>query len=104
MKIVYNGVIPFKGFVAINLFGIVFARKEYRPLSGTTISHEAIHTEQMKDLLYVGFYFCYIVEWLVRLFMKGNAYRNISFEKEAYNYQHIPGYVRTRQKFAMWKL
>lgn len=58
----------------------------------------------MKDLLYVGFYLCYIVEWLVRLFMKGNAYRNISFEKEAYNYQHIPGYVRTRQKFAMWKL
>lgn len=104
MKIIYNGVIPFKGFVAINLFGIVFARKEYRPIPETTINHEAIHTKQMKDLLYVGFYLCYIAEWLVRLFMKGSAYRNISFEREAYNYQHTPEYIRTRQKFAMWKL
>lgn len=104
MKIIYNGVIPFKGFVAINLFGIIFARKEYRPISETTINHEAIHTKQMKDLLYVGFYLCYIAEWLVRLFMKGDAYRNISFEREAYNYQHTPEYIRTRQKFAMWKL
>lgn len=28
-KIIYNKLIPFKGYVAINLFGIIFARKEY---------------------------------------------------------------------------
>ena len=103
MKIIYNSLIPFKGFAAINLFGVVLARKEYRPLSETTVNHESIHTEQMKELLYVGFYFCYLIEWIVRLFMKGNAYRNISFEKEAYDCQHIPGYVRLRQRFAMWR-
>lgn len=103
MKIVYNNVIPFKGFAAINLFGVVFARKECRPLSTSTVNHEAIHTEQMKELLYIGFYVCYVVEWLVRLFMKGNAYRNISFEKEAYNCQHIPNYTQIRQTFAMWR-
>lgn len=54
MKIIYNNIIPFPGFAAINLFGVIFARKECRPLSETTINHEAIHTEQMKDLLYVG--------------------------------------------------
>lgn len=27
MKIIYNTFIPFKGFAAINLFGIIFARK-----------------------------------------------------------------------------
>lgn len=74
MKIIYNNIIPFPGFAAINLFGVIFARKKYRPLSETTVNHEAIHTEQMKELLYVGFYLCYLVEWIVRLFMKGNAY------------------------------
>ena len=29
-KIIYNKFIPFKGYVAINLFGIIFARKEYK--------------------------------------------------------------------------
>lgn len=82
MKIIYNNVIPFKGFAAINLFGVIFARKECRPLSKEAMNHEAIHTEQMKDLLYIGFYLCYVVEWLVRLFMKGNAYCNLSFEKK----------------------
>ena len=68
MRIIYNDIIPFKGFTAVNLFGVVFARKSERPLSATTLNHEAIHTEQMKELLYVGFYICYLVEWLVRLF------------------------------------
>lgn len=44
MKIVYNNIIPFKGFAAINLFGIVFARKSAEPLSAATVRHEAIHT------------------------------------------------------------
>lgn len=103
MKIIYNNIIPFPGFAAINLFGVIFARKKYRPLSATKINHEAIHTAQMKELLYVGFYICYLIEWVVRLFMKGSAYRNISFEREAYNCYHIPGYVQIRQRFAMWR-
>lgn len=103
MKIIYNNIIPFKGFSAINIGGIVFARKEFYPLTKTTILHESIHTEQIKELFFIGFYICYFIEWIVRLFMKGNSYRNISFEKEAYNCQHIPGYVQTRQKFAMWR-
>lgn len=37
MKIIYNDIIPFKGYKAINLFGIVFARKSGRPLSDKKI-------------------------------------------------------------------
>lgn len=44
MKVVYNNLIPFKGFQAMNLFGILFARKEYNPISKITLNHEAIHT------------------------------------------------------------
>lgn len=103
MKIIYNNVIPFKGFAAMNLFGVIFARKSAKPLPERTLNHEAIHTAQMKELLWVGFYLCYLAEWVVRLFMKGNAYRNISFEQEAYRCQHIPGYVPMRQHFAQWR-
>ena len=56
-----------KGYVAINLFGFVFARKEYAPVSQRTIHHEKIHTKQMKELLYIFFYIWYGVEWLIRL-------------------------------------
>lgn len=103
MKIIYNRIIPFRGFAAINLCGVVFARREYRPLSATTLNHEAIHTAQMRELLYAGFYLCYLAEWLVRLFGKGNAYRNISFEREAYRHQHDPDYLRTRRRWTMWR-
>lgn len=88
MKIIYNNIIPFKGFIAINLFGVLFVRKD-AVISEQTINHEKIHTAQMKEMLYIFFYLWYIIEWLIRLFMKGNAYRNISFEKEAYNHDTI---------------
>lgn len=60
MKIIYNDIIPFKGYKAINLFGIVFARKSARPLSDKNKNHEAIHTAQMRELLYVPFYIVYL--------------------------------------------
>lgn len=45
MKVVYNNFIPFPGFNAMNLFGVVFARKGI-VISRRTINHEAIHTAQ----------------------------------------------------------
>ena len=85
MKVIYNNLIPFKGFDAMNLFGVVFARNEYKDLDKVVLNHEAIHTAQMKELLYIFFYIIYVIEWLILLFKYGKkAYRNISFEKEAY--------------------
>ncbi len=79
MRVIYNSLIPFKGFIAINLFGIVFARKEYKELSRRTLNHEAIHTAQMKEMLYIGFYIWYLSEWLIKLSVYGKkAYENIS--------------------------
>lgn len=103
MKIIYNNIIPFPGFSAMNLFGIIFARKSAKPLKDSTIRHEAIHTAQMKDLLYIFFYLIYVLEWFVRLFMKGNAYRNILFEKEAYDNQGYPDYLKTRRWCEQWR-
>ena len=107
MKVIYNNIIPFKGFAAINLFGVVFARKEYKPLPDKTLRYEAIHTAQMRELAYIGFYILYLLEWVFRLFRQSwtgqDAYRNISFEKEAYKKQDRKTYLSYRKHFAQWR-
>ena len=102
MKVVHNNLIPFKGYKAINLFGIVFARKG-AVLTGKDLNHEAIHTSQMKEMLYLFFYVWYVVEWIVRLFGSGNAYRNISFEQEAYANDDNPKYLSSREHYCWTK-
>lgn len=102
MKLIYNNIIPFKGFKAINLFGLCFVRNGMK-MSDKGVNHESIHTAQMKELLYVPFYLIYFTEWLVRLFMKGNAYRNISFEKEAYGNEKNTNYLNERKHYGMWR-
>ena len=101
MKIIRNNIIPFPGFAAMNLFGILFVRKGAR-VTDRMIRHEGIHTAQMKEMLYVFFYLWYILEWAVRLFMKGNAYRNISFEREAYGNENNPLYLEEERKPYGW--
>lgn len=102
MKIIYNNIIPFKGFAAINLFGVLFVRKGV-VVTERILNHERIHTAQMKEMLYVFFYLWYFVEWLIRLLGKGNAYRNLGFEKEAYSNDENLTYLSCRQRFAWWK-
>lgn len=102
MKIIRNNIIPFKGFAAVNLFGILFVRKD-TVLTPVMMNHEHIHTAQMKETAYVFFYLWYIIEWLVRLTMKGNAYRNISFEREAYSNQKNIAYLSQRKRYTWLK-
>ncbi|HHX12769.1 MAG TPA: hypothetical protein GX731_08090 [Clostridiales bacterium] len=102
MRIIRNNYIPFKGFRAINLFGVLFVRRS-AIINDRTIRHEAIHTAQMKEMLYIFFYLWYVVEWLIRLFMKGNAYKNISFEREAYDNESDIIYLEQRSRFAWIK-
>jgi hypothetical protein len=41
MKIIVNKILPPKGFLAINLFGIILSKRE---LTSIERNHEAIHT------------------------------------------------------------
>lgn len=102
MKIIYNNIIPFSGYKAINLFGILFVR-EGAKISEQDLNHESIHTAQMKEMFYIFFYIWYIVEWVVRLFKKGNAYRNISFEQEAYSNEDNLEYLNDRKHYVWFK-
>jgi len=49
MKIIYNNVLPIKGYIAINIFDIIFARKKMKvypdSIKNVIINHELIHTE-----------------------------------------------------------
>lgn len=105
MKIVYNKILPPKGFKAITIFPFIFVRK------GTTlrqkdIMHEGIHGQQEKEMLIIFFYLWYVVEWLVRLVQYRNAhtaYRNISLDREAYDNQYNADYLDTRRHYAWIK-
>jgi hypothetical protein len=100
MKIICNNIIPFRGFTAINLFGILFVRKNVI-LTDRVLNHEKIHTIQMRELLYIPFYLWYVFEWLIKLIKYGmESYRNISFEREAYDNDLKFDYVEKRKKFA----
>lgn len=106
MKIIYNKIIPFPGFKAINLFGVLFVRKGCT-MSETDINHEMIHTAQMNEMGYVMFYLWYLVEWLIKLVKLGDgnkAYRAISFEREAYGNEKNLIYTTTRAKYAWRKM
>lgn len=106
MKIIYNKILPPKGFTAINLFGVIFARSEQAPIDYYIINHEAIHTAQIRELLFAPFYIFYAIEWIIRIIQYRNpktAYYNISFEREAYHNHFNLEYLRQRKRFSFWK-
>lgn len=102
MKIVKQNLLPPKGFLAINLFGYLFCKPNAR-IDDITINHESIHTAQMKEMGYIPFYIWYFIEWLIKLFCKGDAYRNISFEREAYSNQYDLNYLNNREHYSWFK-
>lgn len=104
MKIIYNTILPPPGFKAINLFGVLFARKG-AVINEKTINHETIHTKQMQEMLYVFFYLWYAVEWLVRLVQWRNphtAYRALKMEREAYANEYDLNYTKGRRRHYAW--
>lgn len=103
MKVIYNNYLPVKKFIAINLFGVIFARKEYKHLSEQEINHEKIHTAQIIELLGIFYYPAYVLEWLIRLIQYRDplkAYHNISFEREAYKNDINLHYLKNRKLFS----
>lgn len=98
MKIIRQNILPPKGFLAINLLGLLFCKKDAK-INDVIVNHESIHTAQMKEMLYIPFYLWYVTEWLVKLLFKGNAYRNISFEREAYDNQYNLNYLKERKHY-----
>ncbi len=101
MKIVHNKFIPFKGYKAINLFGVVFIRKG-TTLNEVDVRHESIHTAQYEELLYIGFLPLYVLMFIWKLIKYRNwhkAYEEVPFEREAYKYENNVDYLSTRKRY-----
>lgn len=61
------------------------------------INHETIHLRQQLELLIFPFYLLYFFNYLINLFRYQNhdlAYRNIIFEKEAYDHETDLHYLK----------
>jgi hypothetical protein len=83
----------------------IFARKGAR-MYPTDIRHENIHGAQQKELLIIFFLLWYGIEWLVKLCYYRNgttAYKNICFEREAYDNETDIVYLDNRKHFSFIK-
>lgn len=104
MKVVYTRHFPPGRYIAINLFGVLFTKR--KPVTRRVLNHECIHTAQMRELWYVGFYVLYVAEFVARLLLSWRwhrAYRAVSFEREAYLHEGDATYVRHGRKRFAWR-
>ena len=92
--------------LGIVLFCFVFLNKRSKLLNkeeiATLLNHERIHVRQQLELLILPFFIIYVAEWLILLLKYQNkhlAYRNISFEKEAYDMAGSLNYLKKRKPY-----
>jgi hypothetical protein len=87
-----------KNVIAMALYPFIVVNKN-KTINDRIINHEKIHLRQQIELLILPFYIWYIIEYLVKLIKYRNidkAYRNISFEKEAYINEKNASYIKNR--------
>lgn len=92
-----------KGFIGITLFPFIFLRKNEMKNNRVLVQHERIHIRQQLELLLIPFFIWYGIEFLCRWMQVKNrkkAYQNISFEREAYAFEHDFTYLKKRRFFA----
>ena len=98
LLIVAKYLIP-KGYRGLTLFPFVFVKHSWDKENPVFINHERIHLHQQLELLIIPFFIWYLMEFSVRLIQYKNmdlAYRNISFEREAYAKEKDFDYVKRR--------
>ncbi|OYX24376.1 hypothetical protein [Confluentibacter lentus] len=105
MIIVSRYLVP-KGYTGFAFFPFVFVKHAQLRKDACLVNHEKIHLRQQLELLIVPFYVLYIGEFLVRLFqfkVWNLAYKNISFEREAYMNESNLHYLNDRSFWCFLK-
>lgn len=126
MIIVKNKYIPFGRFDYISIWPFIFVKKEMPEVNE---NHERIHGEQQKELFflsllimiickvawyvlplsYLVYYVFYAINWLVEVVKipftgDKKAYKDILFEREAFEGQEYSKYLIVRKPFAWLRL
>ena len=94
-----------KGFSGITVYPFIFAREKYLRTNKTFVNHEKIHLRQQVELFIIPFFIWYVLEFFIRLIQFRNrkkAYRNISFEREAYTNESNADYLANRKFFSFF--
>ena len=108
IKIIYSDKILdrlswFMSIGGITLYPYIILREDLKKnpaKNKKTIRHETVHIKQQAELLVIGFYIWYFIEWFLKLFVFGSkAYRNISFEREAYKSKDDEKFLQKRKKY-----
>ena len=97
--IVSRYLIP-KGYRGITLFPFVILRNPSDRANKVLVNHEKIHIRQQLEFLILPFFLWYFIEYGIRLIQyknKNMAYRNISFEREAYSNEFNLDYIKGRK-------
>lgn len=88
------------------LFPFIMVHDQKMKENRVLINHERIHLRQQIELLVVFFYLWYVTEYIInRLRYKDakKAYRNISFEREAYANETDMDYLYNRSLWSFIK-
>ena len=103
--IVAKYLIP-KGYRGMTVFPFVLMKYDFDKENQIFINHEKIHLRQQLELLILPFFIWYFLEYLLRLLQYKNAglaYRNISFEREAYTNETDLNYLKNRSFLGFFK-
>ncbi len=100
MIVMVNKYILAKGFNGVSIWPFIILKNKKFKNDSILLNHEKIHLRQQAELFLVGFYLWYLIEYLIRILQYKNralAYRNISFEREAYRNELNMNYTLSRQ-------
>lgn len=103
MILLVNKYLLGKSFKGVSLWPFVILKNKDLKEDINFINHEKIHLRQQIELLIIPFYIWYLVEYLLRLIYYKDrflAYKNISFEREAYSQEMKENYLHERKFWA----
>lgn len=103
--IVTKYLIP-KGYRGLAFFPFVFVKQRLDKQNTVFVNHERIHLRQQIELLIFPFFIWYFLEFFMRWIQFKNfdlAYRNISFEREAYAKEKDHDYLKRRDFWGFLK-
>lgn len=102
MKVIHSKKFPYFSNY-INILGKVYTKVRLLPYE---INNEKIHSLQIKELYYIGYYILFVIEYLIKLLFAFNfkrAYNKVSFVKERIEKQRDYNYAKCRTKYSWIK-
>jgi hypothetical protein len=90
-------IFPFLWVNAMTLWPFVIFNSKETANNERILNHERIHLRQQLECLLIPFYILYIIEGIFK------GYRNISFEREAYDNDDNLDYLKSRKLYSFLK-